>query len=119
MKTIIAGSRDFTDNELMWNILKEFPEISEVVCGGARGADECGQLWAYDKGIPVKMFLADWNKYGKAAGIKRNIQMAEYADMLIAFWNGKSTGTKHMIAEAKRRKLIVHVIEYNIKTESW
>ena len=119
MKTIIAGGRDFTDDELMYKVLKQLPEISEVVCGGARGADERGQLWAYDKGIPVKMFPADWNKYGKSAGIKRNIQMAEYADMLIAFWDGKSPGTKHMITEAKRRKLIVHVIEYNIGNESW
>jgi len=118
MKTIIAGSRDFEDDILMQRILSSIPDISEVVCGGARGADKQGQLWAYDNNIPIKMFLADWNTYGKSAGYKRNVQMAEYADCLIAFWDGVSKGTSHMIKEAKKRKLIVHVIMYNVPNQS-
>jgi len=111
MKTIIAGSRTFKDNDLLWKVMKEF-DVSEVICGGARGADEIGQLWAYEKGIPVKMFIPDWDKYGKTAGIIRNIEMAKHADALVAFWDGRSTGTKHMISEAKRSGLSVTVIKY-------
>lgn len=119
MKVIIAGSRTFKNDELLWKVMKEFKDVSEVLCGGARGADERGQLWAYEHGIPVKMFIPDWDRFGKAAGMKRNIQMAEYADALIAFWDGESPGTKNMIAEATKRGLNVTVIKYFIKTEDW
>lgn len=119
MKTIIAGGRDFKDDTLMHNILKnitnitEVTEVTEVVCGGAKGADALGKVWAHNNNIPVKMFPAVWDRYGKSAGYTRNVQMADYADCLIAFWDGKSKGTMHMIKEAKKRKLICHVIMYN------
>lgn len=117
-KYIIAGSRDFTDFELMGKVLKEF-EVSEIVCGGARGADLLGKEYGEKYNIPVKMFPADWKKFKNAAGPKRNIEMAEYADALIAFWDGESTGTAHMIKEAHRRKLYTVVVKYNIQTEEW
>jgi hypothetical protein len=117
-KYIIAGSRDFTDFELLERVLNEF-EISEIVCGGARGADLLGKEYAEKYNIPVKMFPADWERYGKGAGHRRNLEMAEYADVLIAFWDGNSTGTAHMIKEAHRRKLYTAVVKYNIQTEDW
>lgn len=64
---------------------------------GQGGADLLGKKWAILNGVPIKNFPADWDKYGKAAGPIRNAQMAEYADYLIAFWDGKSRGTKNMI----------------------
>jgi hypothetical protein len=115
-KYIIAGSRDFADFELMERVLKEF-EIGEIVCGGARGADLLGKEYADKHNIPVKMFPADWKKFKNAAGPLRNIEMAEYADGLIAFWDGKSTGTAHMIKEANRRKLYTAVIKYILPPE--
>ena len=63
----------------------------------APGVDTLAVRWANYHGYPLKEFPADWNKYGKAAGYRRNVEMAEYADLLIAFWDGKSPGTKHMI----------------------
>ena len=108
MKTIIAGGRDYqfnyADHEFLDSLI-----ITEVVCGGATGADECGRQWALTEDIPVKMFQADWAKHGKAAGPIRNREMAEYADRLVAFWDGKSRGTKNMIDEAKKRGLDIVV----------
>jgi len=68
--------------------------------------------YANERGYPIKQFPADWNKYGKSAGYKRNEEMAKYADALIAFWDGKSKGTKHMIDLAKRYGLKVKVVIY-------
>lgn len=78
-------------------------DIEEVVCGGAKGADLLGAMWANANNIPVKTFLAEWDKYGRSAGMIRNRQMAEYGDFLIAFWDGQSPGTKNMINEMKYR----------------
>ena len=72
-------------------------EITEVVSGGARGIDTDGEHWAIGSGIPVKRFPADWDDLGKRAGFVRNAEMADYADALIAIWDGKSRGTLHMI----------------------
>ena len=69
--------------------------------------------YANERGYPIKQFPADWNKYGKSAGYKRNEEMAKYADALIAFWDGKSKGTKHMIDLAKRYGLKVKVVIFN------
>lgn len=105
MKTIIAGCRGFND----YNLLKEKVDyyrkdhvISEVVSGTARGADYLGEEYANENGIPIKSFPADWENYGKAAGPIRNRQMAEYADVLIAVWDGKSKGTNNMIIEMNK-----------------
>lgn len=96
MKLIIAGSR--TINEINGDWIDTFiPHIDEVVCGMAKGVDLCGKYYADLREIPVKEFPADWEKYKKGAGFIRNEQMANYADELLAFWDGKSKGTQHMI----------------------
>lgn len=98
MKTIIAGSRSVNHiMAIMAAIGKSGLKIKEVVSGGAKGADALGEVWANANKTPVKKFPADWDKHGKAAGPIRNKQMAEYADALIAVWDGKSKGTKNMI----------------------
>lgn len=102
MKVIIAGSRTFNNLELVEEIMKEFPGVTEVVCGCARGADECGRQWADRHRITVTPFPADWENHGRAAGIIRNMEMGAYADFLVAFWDGKSKGTKHMIDYMKK-----------------
>lgn len=106
MKVIIAGSRGITEYEPFAEELDSLVEdeamsITEVVSGTARGVDQMGERWAKERGIPVKRFPADWERYGKSAGYRRNEQMALYADGLIAFWDGESRGTKHMIDLAK------------------
>ena len=106
MKTIIAGSRDITNPKHLHDALDEIDfDITEVVCGLADGVDTMGLDFAIDYKVPYKTFPADWEKYGRKAGPIRNVQMGDYADALIAIWDGKSRGTKHMIEYAKQKKL--------------
>lgn len=111
MKVIIAGSRDIEDMLLVEQAVRESRfRISEVVCGMARGVDTLGKEWAEARNIDVAPFYADWNMYGKAAGYKRNSAMAEYADALIAVWDGRSRGTRNMIMLARKNNLRVYVL---------
>jgi hypothetical protein len=114
MKTIIAGSRDLilSTNEIAEIVMESGFMVTEVVCGKARGIDTCGANWAFFRDIPVAPFPVsreDWEKYGKAAGHRRNRQMAQYADALIAIWDGQSRGTKGMIDEMKKLKKPTYV----------
>lgn len=114
MKTIIAGSRDFNDLELLsWTMQTLLWEPDEIISGGARGADKLGEEWAHDEGISVNLFPADWDTFGKSAGMIRNKEMAKAAEALVAFWDGKSKGTKNMIEEAAKAGLYIKVIRYD------
>ncbi len=120
MKIIIAGSRGFNDYELLQSICDSIvldirssnPPNIEIVSGKAKGADLLGERYANNRDIPVKEFPADWKKFGKSAGYKRNEEMAKYSDYLIAFWDFESKGTKHMIDLAHKHKLKVKVIRW-------
>lgn len=113
---IIAGGRDFADYELLSETLDGYlSEVVEdicVVCGQARGADTLGEQYAKEHSYQVNYFPADWKRYGKAAGYIRNTEMAKNADALVAFWDGHSLGTKHMIATAEQLGLDVLVVGY-------
>lgn len=103
MKVIIAGSRDINDYRLVEEAILESPfYVEEVVCGMARGVDLIGESWAIKTSTPVRKFYAKWNELGKMAGHVRNKEMADYADALIAVWDGKSSGTKNMILTMER-----------------
>lgn len=136
MKTIVAGSRSITKQEdvdyvLDRLVLEGYIGITEVVSGVAKGVDTLGENWAEKNGIPVKQFRANWdnvmapnavvrvNRYGKKynalAGYWRNQQMAEYADALVAIWDGISNGTKDMIERAEKEGLLIYV--YNKATK--
>lgn len=112
MKIIIAGSRSIEDYQTIDHYCNKYIilDATEVVSGTARGVDELGERWAKNYGIPVKQFPAQWSEFGKVAGMIRNSRMANYADGLIAFWDGNSRGTKHMIDTAIDRGLEVIVI---------
>ena len=102
MKVIIAGSRTVTRfDDVLDAVFKSGFVIDEVVSGGAAGADKFGEDWAAVNSTPIKRFYPDWSQYGRSAGPRRNRQMAEYADALIAVWDGKSRGTQNMIEEMK------------------
>ena len=93
MKVIIAGGRNITDYNIVKTAYhKSGFQATEIVSGAARGVDYLGELFAKDNCIAIRSFPADWNKYGKRAGPLRNLQMAEYADALIAVWDGKKYG---------------------------
>lgn len=110
MKTIIAGSRIFHDTPMIARAVKASGfKITEVVSGGAMGVDFAGETWAGILGIPVKRFQAEWRKYGHSAGPIRNREMANYADALIAIWDGKSRGTSNMIAVARELGLDIYI----------
>jgi hypothetical protein len=111
MRCIIAGTREIEDMDLVVRAVHESRiRITEVVCGMARGVDMLGRMWGDERGIPVKYFPADWEQHGRAAGYKRNEAMAEYAQALVAVWDGRSKGTLNMIRLARKRKLRVYVL---------
>lgn len=83
-----------------------------IICGQARGADTLGEQYAKTHKYPVQYFPANWERYGKTAGYIRNTEMAMSADALVAFWDGKSHGTKHMIQTAERLGLEVLIVKY-------
>ena len=114
-KVIIAETRTFSDYHLLKDkcdaILQNITDI-EIVSGCARGADSLGEKYAKENGLKLKLFPANWNKFGKLAGPYRNADMANYADALICFLVGKSRGSSDMIERAKNKKLLVRVINF-------
>ena len=115
-KVIVAGGRDFDDYPMMVQYLdfvfSETKEDIEIVCGMARGADSLGKRYAEERGYAVKKMAANWSLHGRAAGYVRNVEMANYADALVAFWDGKSSGTAHMIKTAQSKHLKIRVKRY-------
>lgn len=116
-KVVVAGGRDFNDYELLKRKLTHFlsrfkPEEIEIVSGGAKGADLLGERFAKEKGCSIKSFIPDWDRYGKGAGYRRNAEMAKYADACVAFWDGSSKGTKHMINLAEKEKIKLKIVRY-------
>jgi len=114
MKVIIAGSRSFSDYDLlkekMDKILKnQNKEEIEIISGTASGADKLGERYAKENNLKLKKFPADWS-LGKKAGYIRNEEMAKYADACIVLWDGMSKGSKHMIDLAEQYKLKLRVI---------
>lgn len=109
-EVIVAGSRTITNLQVVTVAIERSGfRVAEVVSGCARGADQLGEAWARSQHLPVKQFPADWDRYGKRAGYLRNELMSEYADALVAIWDGISSGTKHMIEKARERGLKVYV----------
>lgn len=109
MNVIIAGGRDFNDVAHMQSVLDLYLSPSDtVITGGAKDADSLAHSLCKDTHETIVM-QADWNKHGKRAGYIRNQAMANVADTLIAFWDGNSKGTKHMIdiMEAQGKKVII------------
>jgi hypothetical protein len=125
MKCIIAGSRKGVTYEHIQEAMRLCGfSPTEIVSGVAKGADSFGEQYAHEHGIPVKQFPADWKnishpdavirtgaygKYDMLAGIRRNHQMGDYADALVAIWDGQSRGTKDMIDYATKKGLNVFV----------
>lgn len=122
MKVIIAGSRDLSipSSEInrILGIAGFRPDV--IVSGGARGIDRCGESYAEDNQIPIKRFLADWDKHGKAAGPIRNAEMAEYADALVAFPGiGKGTWGMIKLMIDNGKPLVVYDLSKNRFLETW
>lgn len=114
-RVIIAGSRSFSDYGILrsrCNFLFSQKKPTCILCGEARGADLLGRRYAEEHGIPVVSYPANWKVYGNRAGYIRNEKMAANADALVAFWDGRSSGTAHMIQLAREYGLSVRVIRF-------
>ncbi len=116
LRLIIAGGRDFDNYALLTEVMDKYlSDVTDdivIVCGKARGADTLGEQYAKEHGYQVNYFPANWKRYGKSACYIRNTEMAKSADALVAFWDGHSLGTKHMIATAEQLGLDVRVVRY-------
>ena len=115
MNIAIIGSRSFTDYEKLKCFIKEkisLENVDFVVSGGAKGADKLGELFADEHGIDKKIFLPDWNKFGKQAGFIRNKDIIENSDVVFAFWNGFSKGTKNSLKLAEKLNKKIYLYEY-------
>lgn len=115
MKIGIVGSRDFSDYSVLVSHIVEvinIRDITAIVSGGAYGADSLGAKFGKEYGIPVEVFLPDWQTHGKAAGFIRNSEIVNNSDMIIAFWDMESRGTKDTISKAQKKDVPVKVVAY-------
>lgn len=128
MKIAIIGGRDFQNYDLLkFKMLPFRASITQIISGGASGADNLGEIYAKEHNIPIKVFEAEWDnfnepckikensqgkKYNALAGFNRNSQIIQSADFVIAFWNGKSPGTRDSIGKAHKLKKDILIVYY-------
>ena len=120
-RLIIAGGRDFNDYDhlrscclpIVDKLVLQYDVI--IMSGHAKGADFLGERFANERNLKFEVYPADWKAHWRCAGFRRNEQMGNIANGLIAFWDGKSHGTQHMIEYAKNKGLDVHVFSYTTK----
>ncbi len=111
MRVLVTGSRGWSDESVVYGRLARLPADTVIVNGGAGGADQIAHEAALLHGHRSETYHADWEKYGKRAGLVRNLEMLDTKpDLVLAFWDGKSRGTAHCIAAAKVRGIPVEVI---------
>ena len=106
MKVAIIGSRGLKVKKLEKYLP---PDTTEIVSGGAKGIDTCAENFAKQNGIPMKIFLPEYEKYGKTAPLKRDIQIVDYADTVLAFWDGISHGTKFVIDKCYEKGIPIKI----------
>ena len=110
-RIIVCGTRHWTNRERIADRLFDCPVTSTIVHGAARGADKIAGQEAQKLGLLIEEHPADWDRYGKSAGYRRNELMAQLgADLCIAFWDGSSLGTQHMIDLAKKYGIPVEIV---------
>ena len=98
MKVAVIGSRNLTVHDLS----RYLPEdVEEIVSGGAKGIDTCARRYAKENHIPLKEFFPEYSRYGRAAPLYRNLQIIEYADSVLAFWDNHSRGTKYVLEQCR------------------
>lgn len=127
MKLAVIGSREFQDKERLFNILDKIDNkhsIKMIVSGGASGADSLAHEWAKENGKPTLIFYPNWHPkgpggqkmpYDKGAGFKRNANIIDFADNVLAFWDGESKGTQNSIELAKKKEKPIHIEKFESK----
>lgn len=122
MKLLIAGSRNYYDYEEfsdIMNFIHKKYNITEIVSGGARGADTLAERWSKKNNISIKIFKANWDMYGKSAGFIRNTEMHNYLSqfenrMCLCFWDGQSRGTAHNFNLCKNNNTKLICYNFNL-----
>lgn len=102
MKLAVIGSRGFDNYQELCSQLDKIEGITEIVSGGAKGADSLAEKYAHEKGLKLAVFKPDYAKWGKGAPHVRNSEIVAYCDVLVAFWDGESPGTRSTIEKAKK-----------------
>ena len=108
MKVAVIGSRSISTIDLAKYLP---PETAEIVSGGARGVDTIAHDYAVDHNMKLTEFLPDYNRYGRSAPLKRNLEIIDYADVILAFWDGWSRGTRYVIDNCERMGKYVIVVD--------
>lgn len=114
---LVSGGRDFNNYKLLkdkldYYLSQKSKEEVVLLSGHAKGADTLAEYYANEQGVKIEIFPANWDEYGKSAGFIRNAEMVNKADALIAFWDGKSKGTKHAIDLARKKNIRVVIVNY-------
>lgn len=116
MNIAIVGGRDFNDYTLLKESILAYIDAHEkpenIVSGGAKGADTLATQFATEMGIPLLIFKTDYQRYGRGATLVRNTQIIENAEVVFAFWDGQSKGTKDSIKKAEKLEKELYVIKY-------
>lgn len=111
MKLAIVGSRDLKELDRIYSFMASLPKDTEIVSGGARGVDEVAEICAKNLGLRITIFKPEYDKYdGKVAPLVRNRQIVNYSDVIVAFWDGVSRGTKYTLDYAIKRKKKVTMV---------
>ncbi len=110
MRVAVVGSRSFSDYRRLAECMDRLQDVELVVSGGARGADQLAEKWAKNRGIKTRIFSPEWEKYGKSAGVIRNKDIVNNADMVVAFWDGVSKGTAYTIQFAEKKGMNVQTV---------
>ena len=106
MRAAVIGSRG-----LVVDRLEDYlpMDTAEIISGGAIGVDACAREYALRHGLKLTEYLPEYSRYGRGAPLKRNITIIENADIVLAFWDGKSKGTKYVIDSCKKRNIPIEV----------
>ena len=114
MHVVVCGSRTIKDHKDIYKILSELHSVHNftlLLSGNALGVDRIAENWATENNISIQQHIPDWKQYGKGAGVVRNKEMIEKSSMVIAFWDGKSNGTKHAIETASKHNKVLKIIK--------
>lgn len=111
MRVVVCGSRNWNNDERIKQFIDKLPDGALVTTGGAPGADALAHKFATERGLATEVYKANWEKHGRSAGLKRNLFMLSLdPNLVVAFWDGKSRGTEHMINATKQAGILLRII---------
>jgi hypothetical protein len=112
MRIAVIGSRTFDMSGRMTRVLDGLPAVTEIVTGDAAGANALAEEYAKRRGIPLRVFAADWRRWRKGAAERRNRLIIESADLAVAFWDHASPGTRMELAIAEELGREIRVVRF-------